>query len=333
LIFVWGKLIMATVDEIFEHLQDEVDARGLPYFEKVRYSGRNIMTNCIAHKGGMEQHPSMGILREEVERNGKKYPAGMVNCFKCGYSVDLPTFVSDTLGLGNPAEGYKWLISNFVYGVDSKRSELNIDLTREKSASKTFDRTNISYYYSKRKQNPQATEYLTKERGLKEAVLDRFEIGYNPAHNSIVFPVMDRKGNVLFFKEKPLDKADQRYYNERDVEKSKTLYGIHEVKPGNMVYLVEGEIDALTVWGWGYPACAIMGSVMFATQADELVRAGVDRVILAFDNDEAGRKVTQQAKDLLIKKSVRVYYFYWGDKVEKDVNELDEIVFKNCRII
>ena len=58
--------------------------------------------------------------------------------------------------------------------------------------------------------------------------------------------------------------------------------------PPWVIVVTEGVFDYLTLSGWGYPACAALG-----TQGLDKVAAaprGCPRVFLAFDNDDAGRE-------------------------------------------
>ena len=63
------------------------------------------------------------------------------------------------------------------------------------------------------------------------------------------------------------------------------------------VVIAEGVFDYLILAGWGYPACAALG-----TQGMEKVAAalrGCPRVFLAFDNDGAGYEAARGLKDLV----------------------------------
>ena len=63
------------------------------------------------------------------------------------------------------------------------------------------------------------------------------------------------------------------------------------------VVVTEGVFDCLTLTGWGYPACAALG-----TQGMDKVAAalrGCPRVFLAFDKDDAGREAAGGLNELL----------------------------------
>ena len=71
-----------------------------------------------------------------------------------------------------------------------------------------------------------------------------------------------------------------------------------------LVVLTEGVFDYLALAGWGYPACAALG-----TQGLDKVAAalgGCPRVFLAFDNDAAGLEAAESLRELLGRRSAVV---------------------------
>ena len=78
----------------------------------------------------------------------------------------------------------------------------------------------------------------------------------------------------------------------------KPVLGLGRLGPAPpLVVVTEGVFDYLTLAGWGYPACAALG-----TQGMDKVAAalrGCPRVFLAFDNDDAGLEAATGLKQLL----------------------------------
>ena len=79
----------------------------------------------------------------------------------------------------------------------------------------------------------------------------------------------------------------------------KPVLGLASLSAGATIraILTEGVFDYLALAGWGYPACAALG-----TQGMDKVAAalrGCSRVFLVFDNDDAGNKAAQELKGLL----------------------------------
>ena len=71
------------------------------------------------------------------------------------------------------------------------------------------------------------------------------------------------------------------------------------------VVIAEGVFDYLTLTGWGYPACAALGTQGMDKVATAL--RGCPQVFLAFDNDDAGLTAAQNLKGLLGRRAAVVH--------------------------
>lgn len=116
-----------------------------------------------------------------------------------------------------------------------------------------------------------------------------------------------------------------RYLNLR---LSSPLLGLEQVR-GREVVLTEGPFDWLTLIQWGYPAAALVGTHASKDAIKALSR--FERVYLALDNDDAGRRAAETLPHALGGRSVTVRL---PDFV-KDVNALvihpeGEGVFRQC---
>ncbi len=86
----------------------------------------------------------------------------------------------------------------------------------------------------------------------------------------------------------------------------KPVLGLAALGPApSWAIVTEGVFDYLTLAGWGYPACAALG-----TQGMDKVAAalrGCPRVFLAFDNDDTGREAADGLKELLGRRAAVVH--------------------------
>lgn len=96
------------------------------------------------------------------------------------------------------------------------------------------------------------------KRHLTREVVDRFRIGYDKEKDAITFPVWDEKGNLVMITERSV--TSKKFYIPSNTEKP--VYLLNEVlKCGyNKVYVVESQINCLTLWSWGYPSIALFGT-------------------------------------------------------------------------
>lgn len=127
MITVWNTPIAASVEQILRDLKLMLFAEGL--LRDQNNTGSDVMVTCPFHKGGHERKPSCGVSLKEKITPDKTYEAGTVHCYTCGYTADLPTFISDLLGMGNPMEGFKWLVGHYNYSAND-REEIQFNFFR-----------------------------------------------------------------------------------------------------------------------------------------------------------------------------------------------------------
>ena len=97
MITIWGVPIVATVEQVLKDIKLQLYGTGL--LREMNSTGADLMSTCPFHKNGKEHSPSCGVLLKEKVVREKKYEAGTVHCYTCGYTADLPQFIADVLGL------------------------------------------------------------------------------------------------------------------------------------------------------------------------------------------------------------------------------------------
>ena len=93
------------------------------------------------------------------------------------------------------------------------------------------------------------------------------------------------------------------------------------------VCVVESQINALTLWGWGIPAIALFGTGSDA-QYKMLKKSGIRTYVLAFDGDLAGdigsnKFIKNIGDDVLVRKLIL--------PKGKDVNDLTKEEFLSLK--
>lgn len=274
----------------------------------------NIPITCPSHKDGREHHPSCQVY---CRRDNDKVEYGRVHCFTCGYSVDLPTFVGDCFG-ANTEFGKKWLLSKF--GSDYVDSSDYLEPIILDPPTVTYLDEGIlnkyMYYHP----------YMWK-RGLSKEVVDRFGIGYDKDHNAITFPVWNAQNKLVMITSR---NVTTKYFH-IEANKDKPVYLLNFVNMDKIdkVYVCESQINALTLWSWGYPAIALFGTGT-QYQYDILNKSGIRNYILCFDGDVAGDKgrtrfIHNIRKDVLVS--------YKQIPLGKDVNDLTKEQFEKLEEI
>lgn len=326
MITIWKTPVVATVEQVIKDIKLQLYSTGL--LKEVKDTGTDIMCTCPFHGGGKERNPSCGVSKQEKTVSGKHYEAGTVHCFTCGYTADLPQFVADVLELGNSLAGYKWLVGRYNYSTQ-EREPLELNLYRGQAKKCSYmDEEEVERFYQELILSSEACEYLHK-RKLANWILDAYKLGYDPADKTLLFPVRDMEGRVVFYKGRSL--VGKHFYNAKEIDKSSLVFGLYELcngsfsqgvpTPDSEIWITESEIDALSIISQGGLAVAIMGSHISEEQCKELEKSPFRRFVLATDNDEAGRKGASQIKRLLIPKGFRFINLKWETDL-KDVNDL-----------
>lgn len=303
-------LITTPLLTILQRIQKDLNGFKL---KDIQSKGDNIQVTCPNHKNGVEQHPSCSIYVGD----SKIVTYGTVHCFTCGYRASFINFVSLCYNIAED-EAKQWLIDNFDTTVNTNISSLEpiiFDVKELKSNFAVEDLNQYDYYHP----------YMF-ERHLSKEVIDRFRIGYDKRIQAITFPVYDEKGKLVMVTKRSV--LSKRFYIPSGVDKP--VYLLNEAIKNNLttVYVTESQINALTLYTFGYPAIALFGTGS-EYQYNILRKSGIRNYILCFDGDAAGKKGELRFKqnlgnDIIIS----VKHLPPG----KDVNDLTKEEFDNLEI-
>lgn len=271
-----------------------------------------------------ERNPSFAVNLE----NGTFIDSGGDGDLRKGNFVKLLSFIN--------SESYEDTETRLISLYSPQYAELDklklpdvTDWIKEDTSRKTFGRDELepfAFHHS----------YL-ENRGIPFNVQRAFDVGYDPKTESVVIPWHNRTGEIVTWKHRKVNSKDFWYAKGGQAVRNH-LYGIHWVvrRGFTEVWIVESEIDALTLWSQGKPAVAIGTTVLNTAKRDVLLRAGIESVIIATDNDEGGRKgrriIIEQLSGL-----VRVREMSWDGINEKDINDirdrLDDVCIKDVSAI
>jgi DNA primase len=149
--------------------------------------------------------------------------------------------------------------------------------------------------------------YLTQERGLKDATIDAFGLGHHAGkgimHDRVVIPIHNEAGELVAYAgrspgEPPA--GEGKYHFPPNFHKSLVLFNLHRARQyaTEGLIVVEGFFTVFEFFQRGRKnVVALMGSSMSAEQERLIVETvgPKGRVLLALDNDEAGRKGSEDA--------------------------------------
>jgi DNA primase len=135
--------------------------------------------------------------------------------------------------------------------------------------------------------------YLEDKRGIEEIYQRALKIGYDRDKKAVSFPIFDKKGNLVNIKFRSVKSKIFWYYNNNPVREHLYLLDLVLKKGSKRVYLVESEIDAITLFKNGFPAVSVMGGSLTKKQKRLLIDAGIETLVLATDNDKQGRRLSK----------------------------------------
>ena len=214
-------------------------------------------------------------------------------------------------------------------------------------------------------QNSTAQNYLDK-RGVDAENRARFSIGYAPAgfnalkdalgtddrrmkllekvglfskndtgriydkfRDRVMFPIHDRRGRVIAFGGRVLEKDEgPKYLNSPETplfHKGRELYGLWQVRQANSkiarLIVVEGYMDVVALFQYGVTqAVATLGTATTPDHAELLFRNAAD-VYFCFDGDRAGRGAAWKAVESILprmKDGRQAYFLFLPDGEDPD---------------
>jgi DNA primase len=137
---------------------------------------------------------------------------------------------------------------------------------------------------------------------------------YDWFRNRAVFPILSDTGRVVGFGARSLDGSEPKYLNSPEspvYKKSATLYGLSWAKEAirkiGRVVLMEGYLDVARALENGVDeVVATCGTALTPAHA-RLIRRFTEKVIVNFDQDEAGQNAARKSLDLLLEEGLKVH--------------------------
>ena len=296
--------INAELSDVLGELRRQLANNQIPYLQKMQDSGRNIMVQCPYHGNGQERKPSAGIRKSD----------GILHCFACGEVHTLPEVISYCFGWDDMfgQQGMKWLVRNFATVQIEEREDVEIDLARNDATHKNnvlgnSDSDKPQWVNEEELDSYRYYHKYWKERGITDDnIIELFDLGYDKKTDSITFPVRDVDGNCLFVARRNVKSKIFNY--PKGVEKP--LYGLYELHQslpdigtpydygvGNKIelYITESMIDCILLWQSKHYAVALNGTGS-ELQYEQLRKLPIRHLILATDNDKAGRLAKEKIR-------------------------------------
>lgn len=164
-------------------------------------------------------------------------------------------------------------------------------------------------------------------RGFSKSILKEFYIGacFNAKDflvNRTVVPMFNNDIIIGWSARAHNPHAKSKWMHSKGLPRSRYLYNVDSFDKSG-VFLTEGPLDCVKLSEAGFKSCgAIMGSFINNGQVEILKNKQIKKVILLFDNDEAGEKATAQSIKKLSEFEVIVPKISGNDPGEMTVDQL-----------
>lgn len=286
-------------------------------------SGSNHWACCPFHD---EKTPSFSVNTQK----------GFYHCFGCGVSGDAIRFLMDYDNLPFPEAVERLAEYNGLdvpYEDDGRQSDpqekdrYDLGLECLADAAAYFHEA----FYSD--SGKAARDYL-RQRNLKKATVDTFQLGYAPPGNAllaylgskyplqllqdvglvgvkddhhydwfrerVIFPIHNHKGKVIAFGARAMGEAQPKYLNSPETtwfNKRYELYGLYQAMQTRerTLLVTEGYMDVIKLWQHGIKnAVAALGTAIGETHISQLKKRA-EKIYFSFDGDTAGQKAARKA--------------------------------------
>ena len=287
-------------------------------------TGSNFFACCPFHN---EKSPSFSVSQTKQ----------FYYCFGCGAHGNAIDFLMQFDRLSFP-EAIEALARQIGMEVPRQaRSQAPEKIAAQKTLYELLEQV-AKFYQTQLRQHPQgerAIEYF-KQRGVSGVIAKEFGLGLAPSgwdhvlqafekskaqlfetgmlikkddggyydrfRERVMFPIHDRRGRIIGFGGRIIDKGEPKYLNSPETpifQKGHELYGLYHAIKANRtltrVIVVEGYMDVIALFQHEITyAVATLGTATSANHLERLFRY-TPEIIFCFDGDQAGRTAAWRA--------------------------------------
>lgn len=355
-----GRIPKDFIDQLLTriNLVDVIQTR-IP----LKKAGREYMACCPFHG---EKTPSFTVSPTKQ----------FYHCFGCGAHGSAISFLMEYEHL-DYTEAIEALARNLGIEVPRENNTKSLPSTQKAKLTDLYSllAAAAKLYTDCLNQAPEAQAYL-QQRGLSKAVVQQYGLGFSPDdwhttsrqfaaqygqgkllasglqlkneagkiydrfRGRLMFPIRNRKGQVIGFGGRVLGTGTPKYLNSPETEvfhKGSELYGLFEARQQTRnlerLLVVEGYMDviALAQFGISY-AVATLGTATTQQHMNLLFRQ-VAEVIFCFDGDRAGKEAAWRALETALPelrdgRDVRFLFLPAGEDPDTQVRKIGQAAFE-----
>lgn len=338
-----GWLKKLIPDSIVEEIKSKNDiADVISSYVTLKRSGSHMQGLCPFHS---EKSPSFTVF------------AGTQSfyCFGCAAAGDVVTFIRKIENLDYPEalqflaarcgvkipeeneagnrgirksrilemnrEAARFFRTQMLASSEAKSYFINRGLTRE-----TVNRFGLGY---SGKRGYELADHLkklgyTEDEMLGAMLLGKSERGIFPYfRNRVMFPIIDTAGQIIGFGGRVMDNSNPKYLNTPETpafNKGRNLFALNFARTHceKELILCEGYMDVIAMHAAGFcNAVATLGTALTQEQA-RLIKRYTGKVIISYDNDNAGHAASDRASKILTEAGLEVRILRIKDAKDPD---------------
>jgi len=228
--------------------------------------------------------------------------SGMHHCFSCGYGGSFRRLVADVRedGGGSWSDALLWIQQRKVKDIAEGK------VGRKAKPKKYAEITAADLWEFDEEYPIEELEF----RGFDGDVAHGFNLLWDQKRDGWIIPFHNADDRLIGYQFKPRHGTDGTPLNHPPhLKKSGRIFDNLGIIDGDLLIIVESPLDVVRLYAMGYDnVVALFGASMDAEQAERII-ANFSKVILFFDDDEAGRKGVSRALKLLKGTDVHVFAY------------------------
>lgn len=280
-------------------------------------TGNDFLCLCPFH--GNKDTPSFSV---SVSR-------GLYLCFNpaCNARGNILELVKE-LSHRNDFEAMRYVLGLKEQSKKTFEDELS-ELLENKPDFEEFPQAKLDELYNSI--NQRAIDYF-QSRGISKESVDYFRLGYSNSQDMVIVPVHSPDGVPVGLVGRAID--EKKFKNSKNLPRQKTMFNIHRAKrQGGTIIVTESSFDAIRLHQCGFPnAVATLGGSLSDENIHSLDKYS-NKIIIATDSDEAGRKLGKQLAHKLKSKEVLWASYEYGTIYPhgaKDMGDMSEEEIRQC---
>ena len=234
-------------------------------FKGIKTTSNGFIASCPFHE---DRHPSFSISR-----------TGLWMCWSCKASGNIKK-----LNIAMGGDERDWKESLKALGVQLRSAQFNY---RPKKKNDVISLPGDFIPYPCLDQVPAAISGR-----LEWNTIQHFQLGSSSDdwrnRNRVVIPIIFKRKVVGYHSRALLPDQNPRYYNPKGFDIKEHVFNYDSCSIGGELVIVEGAINAMSMWGRGFPnTISVFGTQFTTQQLGRIFSLNPGKIVICFDRDRS----------------------------------------------